>query len=423
MHGPILIVAAFALAACSRNPVRHPQADPQFADEIAAIRAFDNHTHAVSLDPKDQEYDALPVEGLEPQTMWLRIRPEMKEAQRAHEAVFGSVGKDEAKKRHGDKYLEWILDRAGIETAVANRVGMGPGLNAPRFLWVSYADALLFPLDNSGMARDPDKKAFYALEEKLLKRYIGESGGELPADLETYVERIVRGTLRRHKDGRAIGVKFEAAYLRSLQFDKVDKADAAAVFRKYRSGGVPPSAEYKKLQDYLFREIAAQCGTLGMAVHIHTSLGAGGYFDTEGGRPQKLESVLNDPGLRKTIFVLLHGGYPYDDEIAELISKPNVYTDTSAWTFLVYPSHLADALRKWIEIGPDKVLFGSDAYPFTPELGFEEMLYSGTLVARQAVAIALTRMMRDGDISHAQALQIARGIMHDNAARLYRINQ
>jgi uncharacterized protein len=418
-----LMVAALTLAACSHNPASHSQVDPQLAGEIAAIKAIDNHNHAVSLDPKDMEFDALPVEGLEEQTMALRFRPEMKELQRAHEAVYGSVSKDEAKKLHGDKYPEWILDRAGIDVAVANRVAMGPGLNPPRFRWVSYADALMFPLDNSGMAKDPDKKAFYPLEEKLLKRYVAESGGELPADFDNYVDKVVNGTLRRQKEAGAIGVKFEASYLRPLQFDKVDKADASAVYKKYRAGGIPPNAEYKKLQDYLFREIAAQCGELGMAVHIHTSLGAGGYFEGEGGRPMKLESVLNDPALRRTNFVLLHGGYPYDDEIAELISKPNVYTDISLWTLTTYPSHLADALRKWIEVGPDKILFGSDAYPFSPELGFEEGLYNGTQSARQALAIALTRMMNDGDITHEQALQIARGIMRDNAAKLYKIKQ
>ena len=34
-------------------------------------------------------------------------------------------------------------------------------------------------------------------------------------------------------------------------------------------------------QDFLFRYIAAECGRLGMAVHLHTMAGAGGYFDVQ----------------------------------------------------------------------------------------------------------------------------------------------
>ena len=69
--------------------------------------------------------------------------------------------------------------------------------------------------------------------------------------------------------------KFEAAYLRSLAFDAADAAQADRVYRE-RS---PSDADYKALQDYLFRYIAAECGRLGMAVHLHTMAGAGRYFD------------------------------------------------------------------------------------------------------------------------------------------------
>ena len=54
----------------------------------------------------------------------------------------------------------------------------------------------------------------------------------------------------------------------------------------------------------LFRYIASECGRLGMAVHIHTEAGAGSYFDVAGANPLNLESVLDDPGLRKTKFVI-----------------------------------------------------------------------------------------------------------------------
>ena len=49
-----------------------PGVDPQLAREIAAIRAVDNHAHPVrptaAGEAPDIEYDALPVDNLEPQS-------------------------------------------------------------------------------------------------------------------------------------------------------------------------------------------------------------------------------------------------------------------------------------------------------------------------------------------------------------------
>ena len=39
--------------------------------------------------------------------------------------------------------------------------------------------------------------------------------------------------------------------------------------------------------------------------------------------------------------------------------------------------------------------------------------------AREALAIALTGMVRDGEITRAQAAQIARAVLRENAKKLY----
>jgi hypothetical protein len=43
----------------------------------------------------------------------------------------------------------------------------------------------------------------------------------------------------------------------------------------------------------------------------------------------------------------------------------------------------------------------------------------GSTTARRALAIALTGMMRDGDISRDRAQSLARMVLHDNAVALY----
>src|SRR6202011_2760327 len=71
--------------------------------------------------------------------------------------------KHETIARKGDAYPAWVLDRMGVEVMLANRVTMGRGIAPPRFLWVPYADALMFPLSNTTLiARAPDYKNIFA---------------------------------------------------------------------------------------------------------------------------------------------------------------------------------------------------------------------------------------------------------------------
>jgi len=135
----------------------------------------------------------------------------------------------------------------------------------------------------------------------------------------------------------------------------------------------------------------------------------------------KLEPLLNDPAFRKTNFVLLHGGWPYSAHTGALLLKPNVYADFSVEGLLFYPTEMAKHIRVWLEVAPDKVLFGTDAYPWSEQLGWEESLYMSSSTARQALAIALTGMWKDGELTHAQALDIAKMVLRENARKLYKL--
>ena len=219
------------------------------------------------------------------------------------------------------------------------------------------------------------------------------------------------------RQGGTVAEKFEAAYLRSLAFDKVDRATAERLYATNSTANQP--ADYKLLQDFLFRYIASECGRLGMAVHIHTEAGAGSYFEVAGANPLNLESVLNDPDLRKTRFVMLHGGWPFISEVTALLTKPNAYLDFSAQDLARTPVALSHTLREWLEFVPEKILFATDAYPYIPEMGWEESGWIAALTGRHALAIALTGMMRDGEITRPRASELAHMVLRDNARALY----
>jgi predicted TIM-barrel fold metal-dependent hydrolase len=304
---------------------------------------------------------------------------------------------------------------------LANRVAMGPGLAPPRFRWVSFVDPLMLPLDVSGEAsRTPDTKPLYPLEAALLKRYLRDLGVRaLPSSLVGYVSAVVVPTLQRQRAGGAVAVKFEAAYLRPLDFADPDVATAKRVYARYAGGGVPTRAEYKALEDYLFRVIAREAGRLGMAVQIHTLETFGGYYSAAGSAPHLLEPALNDSSLRKTKFVIVHGGWPLVGETSGLLGKPNGYADLSMMGIILSPTQLAGVLRQWLNEWPEKVLFGTDAFDGGPEQGWEMVAWVGSTTIRRGLAIALTGMLRDGEITRDRAQALARMVMRENAAAVY----
>jgi len=436
-------VACAVLAATGCAGHRHHRGehgvDPEIARQIDGIWAVDNHAHPVLAPPRDEtdrEFDALPVEGMEPESEPPAYRSDFAELPAAWKALWGFDGtapldakgleqlndaRARVKQREGERFPAWVLDQAHIGTQVGNRVAMGLGVEPPRFRWVPYDDALLFPLDVSGLAAEtPDRARFFPLENKLLSRYLFESGVKaLPATLGDYLVKVVTPTLKRQKAGGAIAVKFEVAYLRAFDFRDPPQTEAARVFAKWAKGGVPGEGEYKVLQDFLFRYIALECGRLGMAVHLHAMAGDGSYFGVAGVNPLLLEPLFNDPQLRKTNFVLLHGGWPYERQTAALLEKPNVYADISSQDLLMTPHTQAQWLREWLEWEPEKVLFGTDGYPFSDSMGWPESTWIASRNGREALGIALTGMVRDGEINRARAGEIARMVLRGNAEALY----
>jgi hypothetical protein len=415
-------------------------ADPALLAEIQKIPAIDNHSHpprVVAAGEKDDDFDALPCDPLEPTDSNTMTRPENPQYLAAWKDLWGYQFNDRekahvdalvAKKKQireekGDAYPGWVLDKLHIETEFANRIALGRGLDAKHFRWVPFDDALIFPLDNTGLGSEtPDRKFFFSRETMLLDRYRRDLDvAALPPTLAEYTSRVVTPELGKQKQAGAVAIKFEAAYLRSLDFDPATEDDAATVYAKYARGGVPEKAEYKRLQDYLFHYVAAEAGRLNLPVHIHTGWGCGGYFYLRGSNPLLLESVLNDASLRGTKFVLLHGGaVAYTRETVFLLTKPNVYADLSEQTWLETPQRLAEVLRYWLAWYPEKILYGTDLYPTgETSIDWEEIGWQTNDTARRALATALTGLMRDGEITRPRALEIARMVLRGNAIKLY----
>lgn len=414
------------------SPTAYQQTYDRLLKQIEAIPIFDNHGHPGFADDLNVDAMVSPPGAIAA----FRLREENPELIAASKALFNYPYNDNSREHlqwlvkkkaelrqqeKGYQYFDAILDRLDIEQAVANRVELGPYLSPKRFLWVFFVDSLLFPFNNQTfIARNSDLAVYVPLQEKKLRREMSQEGFQkLPPTFDDYLKFATR-LLEDNKQHGGVGIKFEIGYFRSLHFDDPPKYAAEAVYAKYLSGGVPSDSEYKDFQDYLFRYLIAEAGRLHLPVQIHTAVGIGDYYSVSNGTALKLENVIRDPRYSNTTFVLLHGGYPFQEQAIWLAARRNVYLDSSLMGIYLYPADLKNVLRHWLLLFPDKVVFGSDAFPFSEAVGAEESYWIAVRSARVALASALTEMVLNHEVTEQQALAFAHDYLHDNAARIYR---
>jgi len=399
--------------------------------KINKIPLYDNHAHPGFGDDTDVDAMAAPPD----ESSMYRVRDDNPEFVIAAKALFNYpyddfkpehakwlADKSKAAEKSGDtKYFDGILDKLNIETVLANRAMMAPYLDPQRFHWVFFVDSFFYPFDNTERtASTPDMGVYIPLQEKMLGRYKKLENVEgLPADLAGYEEFIRRTMTDNQKLRGSVAIKFEAAYFRSLYFTDPPRAAAEAIYNKYRGGGVPSGEEYRVFQDYIFRLLIDQAGKLNLAVHFHSAVGIGDYFSLRQGNVLNLENVLRDPRYKHINFVLLHGGWPYYKEAALLTAVKNVYLDTSFQSEVLYPSQFKEVVKQMVTLFPDKMMFASDAFPFSDALGAEESFWLAVYTTRTGLAAALAELVSEGAFTEDKAMEIAHLYLHDNAAKLY----
>lgn len=398
--------------------------------QIDAIPMYDNHSHPGFADDNDVDAMASPPD----ESATLRLRDDNPEFVAGAKSLFGypyddfqpdhakwlADKKKAAEQAGGVAYFDSILDKLNVDICLANRAMMAPYLDPKRFHWVFFGDSFFYPFDNSlQRASTPDMGVYVPLQEKMLSRWKKQEGMEgLPEDLAGY-EDFVRRTMADNQKHGGVAIKFEAAYFRSLYFADPPRAHAEAVYNKYRSGDVPTEGEYKQFQDYIFRVMVEEAGKLHLPMHFHTCVGIGDYFSLRNGNVLNLENVVRDQRYKNVTFVLVHGGWPYEREAALMTAVKNVYLDTSFQSEMLYPSQFKDVLKQLLTLYPDKMMYGSDAFPFNDSLGAEESMWLAARTTRTGLAAALAELVDEGAITESKALELARNYLHDNAARLY----
>jgi len=399
--------------------------------QIEAIPMFDNHAHPGFADDTDVDAMASPPD----ESATLRVREDNPEFVAGAKALFGypyddfqpdhakwlAEKKKAAEQSASVSYFDGILDKLNVEICLANRAMMAPYLDPQRFHWVFFGDAFFFPFDNrERQTSTPDMGVYIPLQEKMLARWKKQEGVQgLPEDLAGYEDFVRRTMADNQQKHGAVAIKFEAAYFRSLYFGDPPRAHAEAVYSKYRAGGVPTEGEYKQFQDYIFRVMVEQSGKLHLPMHFHSAVGIGDYFSLHNGNVLNLENVVRDPRYKEVTFVLIHGGWPYEREAALMTAVKNVYLDTSFQSEMLYPSQFKEVLKQLLTLYPDKMMYGSDAFPFNDALGAEESMWLAARTTRTALAAALAELVDEGALTEGKAMELAHGYLLDNAVKLY----
>jgi uncharacterized protein len=397
--------------------------------QIEKIPIFDHHAHPAFAD--DADVDAM---AATPGSVVLRERDTNPELIAAAKALFGYPYNDlspehakwlvqkkaELKKQRGNAYFSDILDKLNIEQGVANRVVMADYLDPKRFVWVFFVDSFMWPFDNKReSARNGDQEVYIPMQEKMLHRWMQQEGeSKLPADFSDYLAFVTR-TLEDNQKKGGIAMKFEVAYFRPTKFSDPTKEEAADIYQRLAGGGIPSEREYRTFQDYVFRYLIREGGRLHLPVHVHSAVGIGDYFNLSESNILNLENIVRDPRYSNVTFVMIHGGYPYDRQAIWLAAEKNVYLDSSETEMILYPSEFKHTLKYWLETFPEKITFGTDAFPYSEVMGAEESYWLGVQSSRTALAAALAEMISMGEVTETQALQMAHGYLHDNAVSLY----
>ena len=295
-------------------------------------------------------------------------------------------------------YKEILCDKAGIESCQVN------ALEQP-FRKSAMPTLLMQDISIVGMFAGPNIEAY-----------------SKPAGIDvknlTDWHRVIDWWFETYSP-YAVAVKSQNAYSRDINYESVSAERAEPVFTKRLSGKNLTSQQRKLLEDHLFWYSVRAATKANLPVKLHT-----GYYAGQNGMP--LSRLINNPGSATSLcrtapdarFVFMHICYPYYEEILSVAKHyTNAYIDM-CWSWIINPIAAKDFLKKYLVTAPaNKILtFGGDYIPVEPVLGH-------AVVARRGIALALSELVEEGWLSLDRAVELTDMIMHENARKIFDLNE
>jgi len=214
---------------------------------------------------------------------------------------------------------------------------------------------------------------------------------------------------------RACAVKSQAAYSRRLNYSDVSATDAAPLFARLVNSENLAADERKALEDHLMRYCVQRAGEAGLPVKLHC-----GYYAGNGRMP--LDRVRQNAAdlcpllaeFPNVTFVLMHIGYPYQDEYIALAKHyRNVVVDL-CWAWIINPAATVRFVKEFLVAAPSNKLltFGGD-------YATVENVVGHAAIARQGLTQALSELVSEDWLTEAAALELVDPLMRGNAKALF----
>lgn len=224
-------------------------------------------------------------------------------------------------------------------------------------------------------------------------------------DINEYIV-FVRECIIAKKNQGCVALKNALAYDRELDFNEAVKERAQKAMSCDEN--LRTEEDIKAFQDYVFFKICEIAAELDMPVQCHTGLG-----QLKGTSAMALREVIEKNPDTK--FVLFHGSYPWLDDLNGLVHYyPNVYPDI-CWLPIISTSAAERMLHELIEVSTiDRICWGCDTWT-------SEESYGALLAARHVLKKVLSCKIDEGYLTLDDAKAVAKNILYNNAAKLYKI--
>ena len=241
---------------------------------------------------------------------------------------------------------------------------------------------------------------------------------ELSARMDTSIKtledlkRACEVHVERNLSRGAVGVKCGLAYRRTLRFERVSAARASEDLDRLFKGS--EASSLTALQDHMMHFVCALADERSLPFQIHTGLQEGNGNYIANSEPSLLTHLfLAHPDVR---FDLFHIGYPYQQTMSALAKNfRNVFIDF-AWAHIISPEASVRALVEYLDAVPANKLLG-----FGGDFAFIDGVAGHAHIARENVAKALAIKVDEGTFDLRRAKELARMILHDNAATVFRL--
>lgn len=292
-----------------------------------------------------------------------------------------------------DDYVKELFDDARIRGLVLD--GGYPALKEEDMKRFPAKVVKVFRLEtfiNDLLARHTSFNEFYAQYERGIRNAIGKQG--------------------------CVGLKSVIAYRTGLKIRRAELIEAKKDFLDAKKGRADLAwygPRVKKLRDFLIVRAMELSIELNVPMQIHT--GVGDYdIVLDECDPALMYELLKDEKLRHATVVLVHSGFPNNQNAAFMASAlPNVFLDFSLTIpFLNPASH--ERLLEILEIAPSsKIMYASDGF------NIPELFWLSVKVGKRILEQCFTRFTQEGIFDENEIHQKAKQILFGNANELYHV--